>query len=207
MLLNKFLTLIDVESECTTKSVFGNTGVFYRGAMFAQVNKQQLLLRGCGDLTPLLKQLGCKPYIHQKKRSASTMNYFDVSPLFHKDDNRIRELAAHSYQAALEDKENRQENTMSKLRDLPNMSHTLERMLVRCGVTTVSEFKIKGAVQCFIDMCNMHGISVVTQDVLFKLYGAIHHIHWQLVSEEDKQHLIDECRRLEWHMGLRRFDH
>lgn len=207
MTLEKFLRLLEIESECTTKSVFGNTGIFYRGAMFAQVNNEQLLLRGCGGVTPVLKQLGCKPYVHQKKRTASTMNYFDVSQLIDRDESCVRELAVHSYQAALEDRQTKEDNCMSKLRELPNMSNRLERMLSRCGITTVEAFKERGAVACYIEMCNLHGISVVTQDVLFKLYGAIHHIHWQLVSEEDKQHLMDECRKLEWQMGLRRFDY
>lgn len=207
MPLNKFLNLLEIESECTIKSVFGNTGIFYRGAMFAQVNNQQVLLRGCGQVTPRLKQLGCKPYIHKKKRTESMMNYFDVSQLIDEDDNCIRELATCAYQAAFEDRQAKEETTMSKLRELPNMSHRLERMLSRCGVDSVEAFKEKGAVPCYIEMCNLHGLSVVTLDVLFKLYGAIHHIHWQLVSEEDKQHLMDECRKQEWQMGLRRFDY
>lgn len=207
MILNKFLTLIDAKSECSTKSVFGNTGVFYRGAMFAQVNKQQLLLRGGNHLTPLLKQIGCKPYVHQKKNSAPTMDYYDVSELFHEEDNRIREFAVSSYQAALQDRHFNQVNVMSKLRDLPNMSHRLERMLSRCEITTIEQFRSKGAVASFIELRNFHGVKTIPEDVLYKFYGAIHHIHWQVVSEEDKQHLQEECRRLEWEMGLRRFDH
>ncbi len=197
MTLDKFLNLIEVRAECTTKSVFGNTGIFYRGAMFAQADASRLFLRGCPLLDEQLRDLGCPVYIQTKKRSSSEMNYFDVSRLVDKEDYRIREFVTCSYQAAYQDQLVKKTKLMSRLRDLPNMNHTLERMLKHCNIMNVEQFKRLGAAFAVVQIRRKYGKSK-DLSLLWKFHGAINSVHWELIPEDEKQWLIDEYNKIEW---------
>lgn len=197
MPLNEFLNLLDVKSECTTKSVFGNTGIFYRGAMFAQVNNSKLLLRGCENLNEKLDELGCQTYVQVKKQSSSNMNYYDISQLMHEDECRIKEFAVESYGAAFNDQQTKQRQLMSRLRDLPNLNNTIERMLKKCGIDNVDCFRNLGAAFSFVQIQHHYGMQS-DQQLLWKLHGAICGIHWELVTPHEQKCLIDSCKKIRW---------
>jgi DNA transformation protein and related proteins len=197
MPLYKFLEFIDVGSECKIKSVFGNTGIFYRGVMFAQIDETRLFLRGGNGLDDRLRSLGCTNYVHVKKQSCSEMNYFDVSDLLLSKHYQIRDLITCSYRSALKERQDRQLTTMKKLRELPNMNMTLERMLKRVSILDTKMLNEVGPAYAFVAIKKHYGRSSDVR-LLWKFYGALNGIYWELVEENEKQRLMEQCQKIEW---------
>jgi DNA transformation protein len=199
-MIEKFLQLVvEVLSEYSTKSVFGNIGIFYRGAMFAQINKNKIYIRGGNKLDEKLRVLGCLTYIHEKKQSKSSMNYYDVSELIKRDERCVRELVTDAYKVAYREQQDQDRSKWCRLKNLPNLNHTIERMLKRSGIDTVEDFHRLGAVDCYIKMKQSYGIVDNHFDLLWKLHGALNHLHWECISEEDKKHLIEAYNHAQWH--------
>ncbi|MFA0071460.1 TfoX/Sxy family protein, partial [Vibrio breoganii] len=76
-----------------------------------------------------------------------------------------------------------------RLRDLPNMQLTLERMVKKAGVDDVSMFMQLGAPEVFNKVREAYGNDVDLK-LLWKFAGAIDGIHWKLLQEPRKQQLL-----------------
>jgi DNA transformation protein len=193
-----FQLIIGVLSEYSTKSVFGNLGIFYRGAMFAQINKNRIYLRGGKNLDEKLRILGCLNYVHVKKSSKSKMNYYDVSDLVKRDEGCVKELVIDSYQVAYREQQDQDREKLSRIKNLPNLNQTIERMLKRCEIITIDDFRRFGAVSSYIKIKYRYGMVDNNFELLWKLHGALHHVQWELLSEEDKNVLITQYHQQQW---------
>ncbi|MGX9415876.1 TfoX/Sxy family DNA transformation protein [Vibrio sp. RC27] len=199
MIIDRFFQLLlDVISECSTKSVFGNIGVFYRGAMFAQFDNDKVYVRGGPTLDHKFKRMGCSTYIHVKKQSKSAMNYYDISDHIENDTSTIKELVVDSCHWAYEEQIERDTGKMTQLRHLPNLNHTLEKKLISCQINTVEDLHNLGAVKCYIRLQDRYPYARETYDWLWRLYGAIHRMNCALIPEEEKKILVEECNKILW---------
>lgn len=201
MIIDRFYKLLfDVVTDCSTKSVFGKTGVFYRGAMFAQFDKDKIYIRGGNQLDKKLRDMGCSTYTHVKKQSASNMNYYDISKQIEDDPLGVKELVVDAYHLAYDEQLERDSSKLNQIRNLPNLSHAIERMLKKhCEIESVDALVDRGAASCYVQLHEFYVSVKESYELLWRLHGAIHHLHWELISEEDKKELIGECNKLLWH--------
>lgn len=198
-MVDKFFQLVmTVLSEYSTKSVFGNVGLFYRGAMFAQINKNKIYLRGGKNLDEKLRILGCLNYVHIKKSSKSKMNYYDVSELVNRDERCVKELVMDSYRVAYREQQHQDREKLSRIKSLPNLNQTIERMLKRCGIMTIEDLRCYGAIVSYIKIKHHYGMVDNNFELLWKLHGALNHIYWEVIDEGDKKELITLYRKRQW---------
>jgi DNA transformation protein and related proteins len=171
------------------RSMFGGTGVFFHGAMYAILTDTTLFIRGGGELDAKLLQLGCLKFKHIKKSTTATVNYYDITKLFLRDKNKCHSLISESIAFSQKEKVFKCSEESRRLRDLPNMRLTLERMVKKAGIPDVNSFLLLGAAEVFCKVRKTHGADIDLK-LLWMFAGAISGCHWTLLDDEYKAKLL-----------------
>lgn len=174
-----------------TRSMFGGIGFFQSEAMFSLIVGGRIFVRGGGHLDRLFKSLKCEKYQHVKKQSIATVNYYDVTALFMARNEILVRIILASIKYSIRQ---RQDKCSRRLRDLPNMHLTLERMVKKAGVQDVDTFMRLGAAEVFNRVRAVYGQDVALS-VLWKFAGAIEGVHWMLLQEPKKRQLLQQCQQ------------
>lgn len=175
-----------------TRSMFGGIGWFQSDAMFALIAHDRIFIRGGGKLDAILHQLGCEKYRHVKKQTTATVNYYDVTALFEANNAQLKAVIRDSIAYSIQQRQQQKSADNRRLRDLPNMHLTLERMVKKAGIDSVETFIRLGAAEVFARVRQIYGEIDIT--LLWKFAGAIDGIQWQLLQEPKKQQLLDCCQ-------------
>ncbi|PJC87766.1 DNA transformation protein [Vibrio sp. HA2012] len=174
------------------RSMFGGLGLFQEQAMYALLADDIVFIRGGGSLDDRLKKLGCEKYRHVKKQTTATVNYYDITHLYESQDGRLDELIRASIEYAIEDRKTQYTTGPLRLRDLPNMQLTLERMLKKAGIEDVAMFMDLGAERVFKKVQEKYGNNVDIR-LLWRFAGAVDGVHWRLLQESRKEALRKAC--------------
>lgn len=90
----------------------------------------------------------------------------------------------------------------TQIRTLPNMNLKLERMLKKVGINSIQDFAEVGYISTFIKLV-MQGFEA-TEDLLFKLNGALNHQYIYTFTEQQKLELMQEANKALYASGLRK---
>ncbi|RQW63351.1 TfoX/Sxy family DNA transformation protein [Vibrio viridaestus] len=196
----EYLHSFVLTDEMTTKSVFGSTGVFWRGAMFAIIGEDKLFLKGGGWLDEWFSEFNCKRFVLKKKNSTSTVNYFDITQLAINHHSYVEAMVYSSRHLATRHYDYSHSAESRRLRELANMNISLERMLKKSGIYSVKELYSLGAERAFTKVKAKYYGQATDVKCLLKIYGAIHGCHWQLIQQPKIEQLlknVDELERAE----------
>lgn len=171
------------------RSMFGGTGVFIQGAMYAILTDELIYLRGGATLDDRLASLACKKFKHIKRSTTAIVNYYDITRIYHQDRALCDDIIRESIRLSAQEKAEKSSAKSKRLRDLPNMRLTLERMVKKAGIPDVSSFISLGAAEVYRKVRHSHGKDVDLK-LLWMFAGAIEGCHWTLLEEERKQHLL-----------------
>ncbi|MDN3613011.1 MAG: TfoX/Sxy family DNA transformation protein [Vibrio gallaecicus] len=188
-----FYNYMGTFGEYQNRSMFGGIGLFQNEAMFALVSEGCLYIRGGNTLDKKLTDLNCEKYRHVKKQTTATVNYYDITQLFSNDHPGLDEIIRMSIDNSIQQRSFQKSTASRRLRDLPNMQLTLERMVKKAGVDDVSTFMQLGASEVFVKVRKAYGNDVDVK-LLWKFAGAIDGIHWKLLQEPRKQQLLESCQ-------------
>lgn len=177
---------------CQKRSMFGGEGLFIQDAMFILINNDRLYLRGGKELDNDLMILGCPRFLHIKKQSTVMVNYYDISDLYHQASPELDSLVYRSIYNSVEYRKYRKSARCKRIRDLPNMRLTIERMLKKSGVSNVTVFMELGAAEVYRKVQSKYG-NDIDISLLWKFAGAIDGIHWKLLAEPTKKALKRSC--------------
>ncbi len=179
-------------NEYQKRSMFGGIGLFQQDAMYALLTEDCIFIRGGEDLDEVLTNLGCDKYRHVKKQTTATVNYYDITQLFEQNHSELDSIIERSILYSIEQRSFQKSQANRRLRDLPNMQLTLERMVKKAGVDDVETFMRLGAPDVFNKVRRIYG-SDLDVKLLWKFAGAIEGIHWKLLQEPRKRQLLDIC--------------
>ncbi|MCG3731284.1 TfoX family DNA transformation protein [Vibrio cincinnatiensis] len=175
------------------RSMFGGIGLFQEDAMYALLTEDTIFIRGSEELDQQLMDLGCEKFRHVKKQTTATVNYYDITELFDKRHPDLESIIRRSVQYSIEQRNFQKSQASRRLRDLPNMQLTLERMVKKAGVDDVDTFIQLGAPEVFSKVRQVYG-SDVDVKLLWKFAGAIEGVHWKLLQEPKKRQLLEYCQ-------------
>ena len=187
-----FIQYVTKFGDFQKRSMFGGTGLFKDEAMFALLSADRIFIRGGDKLDEQLIELNCEKYRHVKKQTTATVNYYDITELFSEKHDRLEELVEQSIQFSVSQRQYKRSSANRRLRDLPNMQLTLERMVKKAGIEDVDSFLEMGAPAVFSRVKEAYG-SDVDVKLLWKFAGAIEGIHWKLIQEPRKRQLLANC--------------
>ncbi len=135
--------------------MFGGIGLFREDAMYALLTNERIYIRGGKELDDRLAALGCEKYRHVKKQTVATVNYYDITALYADNYQGLDEIVGSSIQLAVSQRIVNKKSANRRLRDLPNMQLTLERMVKKAGVEDVDTFIELGAPEVFNKVCEI----------------------------------------------------
>lgn len=187
-----FINYVNQFGEHQKRSMFGGIGLFQNDAMFALLSEGCLFIRGGKSLDKKLTDLDCEKYRHVKKQTTATVNYYDITDLFTCEYPELDSIIRTSIDNSIQQRSFKKSSASRRLRDLPNMQLTLERMVKKAGVDDVSMFMQLGAPEVFNKVRKAYGNDVDLK-LLWKFAGAIDGIHWKLLQEPRKQQLLKGC--------------
>ncbi|AJR09260.1 DNA transformation protein [Photobacterium gaetbulicola] len=175
--------------EFEKRSMFGGTGIFIDSAMYAIITDGALFLRGGGELDQQLTSLGCERFRHIKRSTTAVVNYYDVSRVYQQNLALCSRLVKQSIAISTSEKNYKMSGKSKRIRDLPNMRLTLERMVKKAGVPDVTSFVSLGAVEVFRKVRHSQGKDLDVK-LLWMFAGAIDGCHWTLLKDDQKQRLL-----------------
>ncbi|WGW01525.1 TfoX/Sxy family DNA transformation protein [Vibrio sp. YMD68] len=175
------------------RSMFGGIGLFKNEAMFALLSNGRIFIRGGDQLDSRLNELGCEKYRHVKKQTTATVNYYDITQIFADKGDAIYEIVSESIKLSVDQRKFQKSSASRRLRDLPNMQLTLERMVKKAGIEDVETFMQLGASAVFSKVRTAYGTDVDVK-LLWKFAGAVEGIHWKLIQEPRKRQLLESCQ-------------
>ncbi|WP_139684884.1 TfoX/Sxy family DNA transformation protein [Vibrio tasmaniensis] len=187
-----FVNYVNQFGEHQKRSMFGGIGLFQNDAMFALLSEDCVFIRGGKLLDKKLTGLDCEKYRHVKKQTTATVNYYDITDLFTSEHPELDSIIRTSIDNSIKQRSFKKSSASRRLRDLPNMQLTLERMVKKAGVDDVSMFMQLGASEVFNKVREAYGNDVDLK-LLWKFAGAIDGIHWKLLQEPRKQQLLKSC--------------
>lgn len=194
MVEQTFFDYVNKFGESQQRSMFGGIGFFQEDAMYALLTNDCIYIRGGEELDDQLTELGCEKYRHVKKQTVATVNYYDITDLYSSNYQELDAIVGTSIKNAVSQRVVQKSSLNRRLRDLPNMQLTLERMVKKSGVEDVDTFIKLGAPTVFNKVCQTYGNDVDIK-LLWKFAGAIEGIHWKLLQEPRKRQLLESCQR------------
>ncbi|MDD0824159.1 TfoX/Sxy family DNA transformation protein [Mannheimia sp. AT1] len=90
----------------------------------------------------------------------------------------------------------------TQIRNLPNMNIKLERMLKKVGIDSIQNFNDIGYISAYIKLVKL-GVDA-SEDLLFKLNGALNHQYIYTFTEIQKRELMQEANQALYANGLRK---
>ncbi|KGK16613.1 DNA transformation protein [Vibrio navarrensis] len=188
-----FFNYVSQFGDFQKRSMFGGIGLFADDAMFALISNECCYLRGSNGLDEQLTELGCEKYRHIKKQTTATVNYYDISALLETQYADLDSLVRKSIECSVHHRSFQKSSASRRLRDLPNMQLTLERMVKKAGIDDVETFIELGAVEVFNRVRQAYGNDVDVK-LLWKFAGAVEGIHWKLLQEPRRRQLLSACQ-------------
>ena len=188
----QFINYVNKFGSFQKRSMFGGTGLFKQDAMFALMSADKVFIRGGDYLDDKLTDLGFIKYRHVKKQTTATVNYYDITHLFNNKNELLDEIVENSIKFSVSQRHYKKSSASRRLRDLPNMQLTLERMVKKAGVVDVDTFLELGAPEVFSKVKATYGNDVDVK-LLWKFAGAIDGVHWKLIQEPRKRQLLASC--------------
>lgn len=176
----------------TSRSMFGGYGICENKVMFSIVSENKFYLRANNDLEAKFIDLGMEQLVYVNRGLPILMRYYHVNSLLWEKEQEFNEFAGLSLAAAKEDKRNETHSKGHRLKELPNITLSIERLLWRAGIHDRECFYQVGAVKAFLMIKNIsQNISV---DVLFALAGAIEGRHSATLTENFRASLLNELK-------------
>ncbi|MCW8334010.1 TfoX/Sxy family DNA transformation protein [Vibrio sp. SCSIO 43135] len=187
-----FMDYVGKFGEFQKRSMFGGVGLFKSEAMFALISGEKIFIRGGDNLDTMLNDLGCEKYRHVKKQTTATVNYYDITEIFHQQGEALHEIVESSIKLSVDQRKFQKSTANRRLRDLPNMQLTLERMVKKAGIEDVESFMNLGPAEVYSKVRKAYGTDVDVK-LLWKFAGAVEGIHWKLIQEPKKRQLLASC--------------
>jgi DNA transformation protein len=176
--------------KITSHSMFGGFGLFSDNVIFAFVVESDLHIRADKVSSKEFEKQGFKPYQYVKRGFLVTTKYYALPKALLADTNCVLKLAEDALRSAKNEKRQKLTNPVLRIKDLPNLTLSIERMLKNVGIKTVEELRKAGAIKAF------HSIRVkynnVNNDFLFVLEGAIEGHHWSVIPQKRKDELLSQ---------------
>jgi len=153
-----------------SRSQFGGYSLSANGIMFALISDGELYLRATLENEKQFCLMGMESLIYRKRGIPISLRYFKVGERLWKDPDCLVHLAKSSLEGMLNEIKIRK-NGDARLKDLPNITLSLERLLWQVGISTSSELRAQGACTTYLKLCSVK--QNIGLNVLMALEGAI----------------------------------
>lgn len=157
------------------RSQFGGYSLSANRVMFALVSDGELYLRASHETEEYFCEQGMERLIYRKRGMAVLLRYFKVSKAQWEKPRALRRMAMLSLRGMQRDIDRRKNNEAGRLKDLPNLTLALERMLWEVGIENSDDLRLQGACVTYEKLCAVK--KDLSINILMALEGAILGFH------------------------------
>lgn len=188
-LIDSVITRLSYLDDISSRSMFGGYGICQNQLIFGLISEGEFYLRANEKLEQTFINYGMKQLNYLNRGIPILMRYYLVDKTLWSNHARLQELVDLALQAAEEDKCIKERSRGKRLKELPNITLSLERLLWRAGVLNQKMLFELGAVQTYLKLKQIsHNIST---NILFALAAAIEGCHVARLTEHFKNHLLN----------------
>lgn len=157
------------------RSQFGGYSLSANRVMFALISDGELYLRASQETEQYFCEQGMERLIYRKRGMAVLLRYFKVSKAQWEKPRALRRMAMLSLRGMQRDIDRRKNNEAGRLKDLPNLTLALERMLWEVGIENSDDLRLQGACVTYEKLCAVK--KDLSINILMALEGAILGFH------------------------------
>lgn len=192
-LVKRILVQYAIFGKLSSRSMFGGFGISHNGVMFGWVYNNQFYLRASATSVKLFIKLNMPPLNISTGVISKLLQYYCVTDEIWRNKPLLENLFRSAIDNALQDKENKKRTKESRLKDLPNITLSIERLLISVGIMNISTLHQLGAVEIYARLKRKY--SHISINVLYSLSAAIEGCHVAILSTENKQTLALAYKR------------
>ena len=178
----------DFLGQITVRSQFGGYGLLANNIMFAVVSEGELYLRANDLVESLFRTRGMVNLIYAKRGLPFSLLYYTVYLALWQNNLSFCYFSKHAYQGVIFEVLSKKGPPV-RLKDLPNLSASLERLLWKVGIQSAAELKLEGAKRCYLKLRALRRTLGV--NVLLALAGAISGHHCAVLPLMMRSELIE----------------
>lgn len=173
--------------DISYRALFGGYSLTVENVVFAMVSDGELYLRACEQSEVYFVKREAAPLVYNKRGRTIELNYYHIDEELWRDREKLLQLSTDALFSARREKS--RQKAQKRLKDLPNLTHSLEMMLWEAGIADVRTLHAYGAKRSWIKLRNRNKRLGV--QVLLALAGAICGIHEAALPATTRQELVE----------------
>lgn len=190
LLVEEVLDKLQTLGKLSSRSMFGGYGICYEKVMFGLVAENKFFLRADKAMEKQFKDKKAEQFVYKNRGIPVVLSYYHIDEAFWCCDEQFIDLVKRSLQSALAEQLVKKNNKSQRLKDLPNLGLSTERLLSKVGITNRDLLMQNGAVNAYLKIKNVCCNASI--ELLFSLAGAIEGCHVAVLPEQYRQRLLDQ---------------
>lgn len=187
-LTHKLLADFASFGQLYSRSMFGGFGIYCNDIMFGWVYKEAFYLRATIDYVDLFLAQGMTPLSLASGVMYKLLKYYRVTDVLWQDRATLIQLVGLVISSTLKEKKDKQRIKEARLKDLPNMTLTLERSLIAVGIGDIRQFRGVGAYEAYQRLKKRN--PEISINVLYSFCAALQGSHVAALSLQQKADII-----------------
>lgn len=188
---SKFAKQILKEFSCfddvSIKTFFGGFSISSKSTMFGWIGKSEFYLRGHSYYRDFFIEAGMQPLSLPSGISTKSLDYYKVSDELFCDREKLHSIARMAIEYAELDLSEKNKIKEHRIKELPNMTLSLEKLLFSVGIINIQTFQEKGYLEAYHRIKNKK--SDLSINILFILYASLHGRHVASLSQSTKDEI------------------
>ncbi|AIR01993.1 TfoX/Sxy family DNA transformation protein [Pluralibacter gergoviae] len=190
--INKSVECLSSLGDVQHRALFGGYSLSIDDTVFAMVMEGKLYLRACEQSAAYHVSRPDKLLTFNRRGRAVSLNYYLVDDELWRNRPLLLSLSALALEKAQKDKSKR--HVRRGLRSLPNITWSLEVLLLEAGIVDEKMLQALGAAAAWYRLRRIR--KNLSASVLLALEGAITGMHSARIPEARRQHLLDWAKML-----------
>lgn len=178
---NEILKQFSCLEDVSIKTFFGGFSINSKQIMFGWIDKQNFYLRGHAFYRSIFIELGMQPLNLPAGIATKQLDYYKVSDDLLKDHQKLLPIVKMVIEYAELDLHEKIEQKQKRIKSLPNITFSLEKLLYSVGITDLEKFIEIGYLEAFYRIKNKK--PDISSNLLFTLYGSLNGRHVASLSE------------------------
>ncbi|WP_143425465.1 TfoX/Sxy family DNA transformation protein [Gilliamella sp. Nev5-1] len=184
---NRILTELSDVEDISLKTFFGGFSVNSKNIMFGWITRKEFYLRGHSNYRSFFIDLGMQPLSITTGMSIKLLDYYKVSDELFKDQDKLLAMVKMVITYTKKEQYEKNEIKAKRIKELPNMTMSLERLLCSVGITDVEALKKVGYLEAYFKIKQKK--ASISINILFALYSSLHRFHVATLSQEAKKEI------------------
>lgn len=189
-ILKNTLQLCNSLGKIKSRSMFGGFGIFCNDTMFALVVNNALHLRAAKQNESEFIALKMSPYTYTKRNFPVITKYYEIPNAWWEQTDLLLNYVTQALDIASNDQKEKKSAIPTRIKDLPNLRLTTERLLRKAGIASIQELQEAGALVAFQALQKTHN-DTLSLDMLWALEGALDGKHWSVITPQRRHELLE----------------